>query len=76
MTDTAHQKYGTSLCFSCKNGRADRCEWIRSGKRVFEESKIKTIPSYSKREETKSEIVTKCSRYEKRRRKREVTRVI
>lgn len=74
---TSHERYNTSLCFTCANGRADRCEWIRDGKRVFEESAMKKIPVYnSSVTEMVAEIVVKCRRYEKRRKKHAVRKAI
>ncbi|MGI6078289.1 MAG: HTH domain-containing protein [Fastidiosipilaceae bacterium] len=32
---------GTSICWNCKNGRADRCKWISQKKQVWERAEEK-----------------------------------
>lgn len=37
------KRYGTSLCFYCKNARPSCCPWIRNGEKIFIHAEVKLI---------------------------------
>ena len=54
---------GTSICWNCKNGRADRCKWISQKKQVWERAYKRVCTLERERGQYAIWTVQECEHY-------------